>query len=342
MAICLGAGGVGWASATVLTPAGEVLDATPFTYVSVERGEVSSTLSLNSVGAWEPFPLATNQATGVVTSVVAGPGDEVTQGSVLYAVDLRPVVVAQGEVPAFRPIVAGSEGADVAQLQAMLKADGVYSGRVDGRAGAGTVGAIRRWQKARGVSQTGVVEYGDVVFVPSLPVRVALDDEIVFRGAMLTGGEKVLRGLPAAPTFRIPVTDSQAAMMPEGTHVEIVSPEGGLWPARTAGRRTDTESGTITVALEGEDGGVVCGAACGQVPTVGEALLASKIVIVPVTRGLVVPSAALLTDARGHTAVVTADGARAPVEIVASARGMSVIEGIAEGARVRIPAKEKS
>lgn len=85
----------GWALSTVLTPADEVLVATDHTYVSVETGEVGSTIHLNAVAEWSPVPVGTNQASGIVTGVVVAPGDEVSQGSTIYTVNLRPVVHAR-------------------------------------------------------------------------------------------------------------------------------------------------------------------------------------------------------------------------------------------------------
>ena len=52
------------------------------------------------------------------------------------------------------------------------------------------------------------------------------------------------------------------------------------------------------------------------------------------------PSAALTTNAAGEIALIDESGARIPVTVVTSARGMSVIEGADAGARVRVPAVE--
>lgn len=334
------AGSAGWATATVLRPAEDPLDATPYTFVSVEQGEVSSSVNLNAVAEWSPTPVGTNQASGIVTGVVVAPGDEVVQGSTLYLLNQRPVVVAQGAVPAFRPIGEGVEGADVAQLQAMLHAQGSYSGTIDGTAGPRTVTAIKAWQKALGVAQTGLVELGDVVFVPTLPIRVSLDAELVSRGLSLSGGEPVLRGLPAAPAFTMPVTDAQAAMMPTGTAVQVTSPEGTVWDAVAGDRVTDEQSQTIVVSLSGPEGQVLCGDQCAQVPVSGQALLPSKIISVATVQGLVVPSSALITEASGQIGVIDQDGTVHPVTVVASARGMSVIDGVDAGVKVRIPATQ--
>ena len=80
---------------------------------------------------------------------------------------------------------------------------------------------MKAWQKSLGLTPDGVVQPGDVVFVPSLPTRVALDAEVIHRGGMVTGGEPVVKGLPVSPAFTIPVTDTRAAMMPTGTRVRV-------------------------------------------------------------------------------------------------------------------------
>jgi peptidoglycan hydrolase-like protein with peptidoglycan-binding domain len=333
-------GAAGWAAATVLRPADDPLDATAFTYVTVEPGSVGSSINLNTVAEWTPTPVGSNQAAGVVTGAAVQPGDQVSQGSVLYTVNLHPVVVAQGEVPAFRAIGLDAQGADVAQLQGMLQSLGLYNGAVDGKAGSGTVQAIKAWQKSLGVPQTGTAELGDVIFVPSLPTRVSLDSKVIARGKSVSGGEEVLLGLPSAPTFVLPVTEAQAGMIPTGTQVQVTSPDGSIWDAVSTDQVADAETQTITVGLAGPDGGVICGDSCGLVPVTGEAMLSSVIVTVPTAGGLVVPSAALVTDAGGEVAVVDEAGARLPVTVVTSARGMSVVEGVEGGTRVRVPAVE--
>lgn len=154
------AGAVAWAVAAVTEPAADPLETTDFTLVEVTSGEVGSSIQLNSVAEWTPEPAGANRAAGVVTGVQVEAGAEVAQGSVLYTVDLRPVVIAQGNVPAFRDIGDRSVGADVRQVQQMLTDLGFYRGEIGGEAGAMTVAAIKAWQKSLGVDQTGVVGAG--------------------------------------------------------------------------------------------------------------------------------------------------------------------------------------
>ena len=74
---------------------------------------------------------------------------------------------------------------------------------------------------------------------------------------MLAGGEPVVNGLGAEPSFTVPVTESQSALMPDGTRVEITGPDGAAWDGFVVGRETDEQSG-VTVTLAGKDGASIC------------------------------------------------------------------------------------
>lgn len=331
-----------WAVITVMSPATDPLETTEHTYVEVVPGEVGATISLNTVAEWTPIPVGANRASGVVTAVSIRPGEEVTSGMPLYAVDLRPVVIAQGDVPAFRDITRDTEGPDVEQVQAMLAALGYYHGDIDGTAGAATVWAIEAWQSDLGLEETGVVEMGDIIFVPTLPTRVSLDTEVVARGLTLTGGEQVLSGLPLEPAFRLPVTEAQAAMLHPGTRIEITSPEGDTWIAHSADVIPSESSSAISIRLtSANEDTPICAEQCAQIDSTGTVSMRSRIVTAETISGLVVPTSALLTTADGHHAVIDHAGNRLTVTVETSAKGMSVITGIDEGTRVRIPAKSE-
>lgn len=331
-----------WALMTVLQPTEDPLVATDHTYAEVAQGEVGASLSLNAIAKWTPVPAGTNEATGVLTSIDVEGGQEVVQGTRLYSVNLRPVVIAQGEVPAFRALAANTAGADVKQLQSMLAALGFYGGAIDGTTGIGTVRAIKDWQGSLGLDKSGVVELGDVVFVPTLPTRIALDTDGVQLGSKLVGGERLVNGLSTSPDFRLSVTETQATTIRAGTRIEITSPEGSTWIGVAADQALDSKTGAIHVSVSGDGGNVICGDECGTVPVAGEAVLPAKIIMVPKVTGLVVPSSALITTANGQTAVVDAEGTRIPVVVEASAKGMSVISGAEAGLKVRIPGSAKA
>ncbi|WP_157372738.1 peptidoglycan-binding protein [Agromyces sp. Root81] len=329
----------GWAVTAVFAPPRDVLSETPYTYVELVDGEVGSSMQLNTVAEWQPALAATNQASGTVTSVTVAPGDEVRAGSVLYSVNLRPVVVAAGATPVFRPLSREAKGSDVQQLQQLLTELGFYSGAVDGEFGSRTEAAVKDWQDSLGIGDDGVVQPGDVVFVPTLPTRVTLDPEIVFRGASLSGGEAAVSALSAEPVFTIPVTVSQAGSMPVGTAVEVQAPDGTVWAAEVASQKPSEESGDqVDVVLQGVGGATICGAGCGTLPAEGSSRLLSKIVTQPTVTGVVAPSAALLSATDGTISVVDDEGERHEVAVVAAAKGMSVIDGAPAGMRVRVPA----
>jgi hypothetical protein len=147
----------------------------------------------------------------------------------------------------------------------------------------------------------------------------------------------VVTGLPSQPTFFVPVSEAQAGLMPSGTVVEITGPAGESWRAIT-GDQTADEFSTINVALVADGDGAICADACASVPVTGQTYLSSRIVTVATVDGLRVPSAALLSSADGTTLVIDDDGVEHEVTVVTSARGMSIIEGVAAGTRVRVPA----
>lgn len=326
---------VGWAGHRVLARPPAPVDETAATLVEVTTGSVGASMPLTAVARWQPVAAGTNLAAGTVTAVAVTPGQEVGQGAVLYTVDLRPVVVARGQTPAFRALAPGVRGEDVAQLQTLLTDLGRYRGPVDGRFTAATGAAVRAWQRSLGLAPDGTVQPADVVFVTDLPARVVLDPAVVARGTRLGGGEAVLSRLPASPTFTLPVSATQADVMPAGTPVTLTAPDGTTWQAVSGARTTEADRTVVTLDATGAE--PICAAACTQLPVGPETRLAAEVVLVPETSGLRVPSAALSTQADGTVVVVDDDGRAHEVVVRASARGTSVVEGVPEGLLVRVP-----
>lgn len=337
LALSVTAAASGWAVYAVTQPIKDPSTAQTYTYATVEPGEVGSSIALNTIAKWAPQPVGINQAVGLVTEVAIEPGAEVAAGDTLYSVNLRPTIVAEGRIPAFRPLSQDMEGADVAQLQSMLGELGFYGGIADGIARGGTDRAIKAWQKASGVAETGVVELGDVTFLPELPARVLLDSELIAPGKQIAGGELVVQALAASPEFTIPASPPQAAMMLPGTRVSITGPEGEEWSALTAEQQRDPETQNMIISVVPADGTNFCGA-CLSIPVIGESALPSRIETIETVAGLVVPSAALTSDAAGDLFLVDVEGKRIPVTVIAAAKGISVVEGAENGLRVRLPA----
>lgn len=325
----------GWAAHEVLAPPADALDTAPHVLVDARSGSVERSLTLNTAAEWTASQTLSNQATGTVTELLDDPGETKSVGEVLYTVDLRPVVVAEGGVPAFRDMGRGTEGEDVAQLQRMLIDLGHYGGPDNGVFGAATDAAVRSWQSQAKVSVDGAVRHGDVVFSPTLPARFVLDTDVAV-GAMFTGGEPVVKLLPDAPSFSITMTEAQARMVEHGMTVVIDHPSGS-WTARVDDVVAADEGTDFVAVLDGVDEAPICEESCGDIPTDEPLLLSSVIEIVPTTEGVVVPTAAIVTDAEGATGVVTETQTFQPVTVVASADGMSVVSGIEAGQRVQVP-----
>ena len=110
-----------------------------------------------------------NRLLGTVTWLPAT-GRVVRTDRALYKVDGSPVILMNGRVPAYRPLGPGvSAGADVRQLERSLRATGHDPDRqidVDRSWDGATTAAVLRWQDAHGLSPSGVVEPGRVVFLP--------------------------------------------------------------------------------------------------------------------------------------------------------------------------------
>ncbi len=319
-----------WAASVSLEPPEDPLrEAVPVEY-TVAEGVVGRSLRFPSVASWQFRDLARNASVGVVTSVAVSPGDEVAAGDVLYAVDLRPVVVAVGDTPMFRDLGLKSEGPDVVQLQELLTSLGLYSGKVDGVFGLAVRAAVRDWQDSLGLDDDGAVRRGDVVFASSLPARVVLANEVTV-GAPLSGGEIVVRELVGDPEFVIPLSPQQRSVVPLSADV-FVTYDGGVWPGRIVEVVEDELRGELLLVLEGDGGGSVCGSDCAvAVPLIGETSFSTEIVVVAETAGPVVPVAGVLTEADGSTSVRLADGTTVAVTVLAVADGLAVVEGVAAG-----------
>ncbi|PXA77374.1 MULTISPECIES: peptidoglycan-binding domain-containing protein [Auritidibacter] len=331
--------GVGWGLKTVLQPPSEVLQERAYTLTETSSGEVGDELRLNTAAVWRAQPVARNQAVGTLTSIDISPDQSAGNGARAYTVDGRAVSIAQGDVPMYREIKEKDKGEDVRQLQVMLGALGYYHGRADGEVGSGTVDGIKAWQKALGVDDNGVVGQGDIVFVPTLPARMSIAGDGLTVGSSLNGGEEIINALPTAPRFALRVTSEQAEMIATGTAVKI-SHEDQVWEGVVGQRNDQADAETIELAVVGADDKPVCGDQCATLSTQSETLLDTVVELVEPVQGVTVPDAAISTDASGEQYVTDESGVKHSVTVKASARGMSVIDGVDEGIRVRLPGEQ--
>jgi peptidoglycan hydrolase-like protein with peptidoglycan-binding domain len=325
----------GWSLHTLLAPPPNVLANRDYTLVTAQQGTVGQMLHLNTSAQWRASSAVANRATGTVTELMFHSGSAAKPGDALYAVDERPVVVAQGTVPAFRDLAPGVRGKDVVQLRVMLKSLGYPTSTTGSLFDSGLSHAVRAWQRHLGLSPDGIVRVGDVIFVSKLPARLALHDLKV--GTLVSGGESAVQLLPTLPAFTIKVPDGQAKLITPGMDVQISS-GGANWHATITSITANNDSGDFTARLGGVDGKPICTTDCAKIPLGNPSLLPSEIIVVPEVTGVTVPAAALVTTADGRVGVRSPSGAFLPVTVVVSASGMAVVTGLQPGDQVRTPA----
>jgi peptidoglycan hydrolase-like protein with peptidoglycan-binding domain len=133
-------------------------------------------------------------------------GAQIGRGGTLFRINNTPVVLFYGSLPAYRTLKEGvSDGPDVAELSENLIDLGYdpYGAIADLEAfGEATATAVKRWQEAEGLKQTGAVELGRVVFAPSArritEVHVSLgQDPPGAEPSTTPEGEKPASGTPA-------------------------------------------------------------------------------------------------------------------------------------------------
>jgi peptidoglycan hydrolase-like protein with peptidoglycan-binding domain len=321
-----------WAASVALAPPEDPLEGQTPTEIPYEVGieTIQRELRFDALAEWTTVDGPANRAAGTITGVAVGPGDTVAAGDLLYAVDLRPVVVAEGATPMFRDLRLEVEGPDVAQLQSLLGDLGFFEGGADGVFAASTRRAVQAWQESLGLDTTGVVGVGDVVFLEDLP-RPILPGEGIVTGRVVTGGEEALRLLPDAPRFWIPLSPDQRTLVPSDSPVVVEYPAGS-WDAVVAEVVDATQAFGIEYVLTGSDGRPLCGDECTSfVPVTGTADFEARVVVIPETTGPGIPVAAIRTGANGTPYVRLDSGQERPVSILESTGGTAIVAGVDAG-----------
>jgi Putative peptidoglycan binding domain len=204
---------------------------------TVTRRSLSTQTQLNGTLGYARSYTVLGQATGTVTWLPRV-GQVVRQGQVLYGVDGAPVVLLYGSTPAYRALAEGATaaeviGADVAQLNRDLVALGyVDSADVDSAGDEfswATKAGVEKLQDHLGVDQTGMLDLGDAVFLPT-PARVtALRTGL---GAPVTG--PVLQASSTARTVGVALAADQQSEVRQGDRVRVTLPDGSTTPGRVA------------------------------------------------------------------------------------------------------------
>ena len=170
--------------------------------------------------------LAAAGSGGTSYSNLPAVGTVVSQGQTLYSVDGRPVPLLYGTQAVYRVMAAGVSGTDVQQLEQDLIALGFANSTnllADGNFTAADAAAVKRWQAALGVPQTGVVNLGDAIFQPG-PVRVTALH--VSPGSPVTAGGQIMDITSATRVVTVPLNPALGYQVKQGDAVTVDLPDG--------------------------------------------------------------------------------------------------------------------
>ena len=340
MVAALAGGGGFVAGRATFTPPAVEAELKPAASYTVAEGEVGRSTEFPLGVRWPSREVGFAATEGTVTEVLLDPTEVVSAGAVLYTVDLRPVVVALGQIPAFRDLAEGDSGTDVRQLQDFLIAEGYLRAQADGKFGAATTAGVKAWQRAVGVERTGSVGASDLVYVPELPARVSLTDKVAV-GSRLLAGDPTVTVITGAPELTITVSSS-AVLPASGTSVSVTYGEH-KWLGRIGSALESEAAGETALLLESIAEGPLCGVDCGALP-LGAKPDGGRVAvqIVPAATGPVVPVAALGQDPTGGTTVTALDGTAIPVTVLATDGSRVVVDGVAPGTVIRVFADDNS
>src|SRR5262249_17099817 len=235
-----------------------------------------------------------------------GVGQTVGGGQTLYAVNGRPIPLFFGGMPLARQLTVGVGGDDVTELEENLIALGYGEGlTADGNFSQADATAVKRWQAALGVAQTGVVNPGEAVFLPG---QLRVSQVKVATGASTQTGQDIIEGTSPDHVVTVSLDARKQTLVQVGAGVDVSLPTG----SRVKGTITDV--GTVATT---RGSGAQQQTTIPVTVTLADNAAAGKLdgatVTVYVTRNshknvLTVPVTALLALQTGGYGVETADG----------------------------------
>jgi hypothetical protein len=307
--------GVGYAAALTLASPSDARRPAPTQPVTarVELRRLTSSVILRGDGGFaDPFDavLRVSAPVPVVTRTPVPAGGPVSAGTVLVEVAGRPVIALPGLLPAYRDLAVGDSGPDVTQLKLALAGLGLDAGEPGDTVTRQTAVAVGMLYRRLGyrppAAATGVLPMSEVAFVPTLPRRL---DRLPARvGSLLPKTPVRLSGTRLL--LRVELTAADVRLLRAGMSADVQLPGGRTVTGHLGAVRRTTAGGDTTVILPSLS------------PVAMRTLRHADVkVTVPLSstagKVLVVPLAALSTDARGVVRVerVADDGATRVVTV---------------------------
>jgi len=154
---------------------------------SISLADLERTIEADGQLLFGANAVVVHPGSGTVTAI-APQESVVTSGEVLYGVNNSPTVLLEGTVPVYRTMSVDDIGPDVEQLETALVTLGYDSAgnmTVDDTFTDYTASVVQEWQADLGVSETGRVELGALIFAPG---DVLVGAHSVSVGSQINGG----------------------------------------------------------------------------------------------------------------------------------------------------------
>ncbi|NUR71379.1 MAG: HlyD family efflux transporter periplasmic adaptor subunit [Hamadaea sp.] len=311
----------------------------PPTTAKVTKQTLNDTQSVSGTLGYGDSTTLISRLQGTVTSLPYA-SSVFQRGNTVYKLDNTPVVLMYGNVPAYRPLKVGDEGADVKQLEQNLKALGYTGFTVDSKYTSDTADAVKDWQDDLNLDETGVVDLGRVLFAPG---AIRVDTVKASLGGQIGPGQDVLTytGTSRIVTVQLGIGDQRLAK--KGTAVSVELPDGKkvdgtVQRVYTVIEASDDPNGDPETKIEAQltlkDAKATAGLDVASVEVVFTAAQHKDVLTVPV--------AALVALAEGGYGVEIVDGTsthyvKVETGLFAGGRVEVTGDGITEGVTVGMP-----
>lgn len=239
--IAVAGGGATWFAAQGWgTAADQNTPILPPATTEVTRETLTATTSFDGELGYGASSTIANRLAGTITDLPEI-GDLIERGKPLYSVDDQPVILLYGDLPAYRPLSEGDEGADVEQLERNLEKLGYDGFTVDDEYTWRTAQAVEEWQDDLGLAETGTVELGRVVFLPESHRVSALAAEL---GGLATAGQAVLSYTATAKAVTVELEPEDLSLIDKGDKVTVELPDGKTVDAEVTDVATEVQAGS--------------------------------------------------------------------------------------------------
>jgi hypothetical protein len=282
----------------------------------VERTLISQ-LAVSGTLGYAGSYVVFNEKQGHYTALPA-PGQLINDGDVIYQVDASPVILLYGSTPAYRTLCEYLRGADVAQLNAALVTLGYVSrSNLDPASNYfnwWTLYGVKKLQQHLGVTQTGSLALGTVVFLPT-GIRITSTQPVL--GSPAGPGATVAAATSTGRRVVVNLDASQQSSVKAGDEVTINLPNGNTTPGKVA------FVGTVAITPSGQGGGTptvevdISPTDQAATGTLDAAPVSVLITIATAPNVLAVPVTALLATADGsyELEVVTSAGSHEMIPV---------------------------